>query len=423
VNMSSSQIFMCRASSSFSSVIGNVSLIVRRFMEGLFPPSFFKYVYIDTSMTSLAFENEDVFKHDKPILVIRPKVSLSDDTIFGRLPDWMSTNYFVFKNLRNNYTPVFVDFDKEIYIYSVPDRIKLTFEIEIICASKMQQINIGQYLKGSVLHKGYFYLGNSYIETEVPKYFIKTLSNYMNVDMTDATQKSNFLNYLDTRSQSFITEKIKTSSGNPAYFYIYNTNILCQFEDYPQLDDGEEKDLTSTNFRITETFTADFSCPSNFFLETKLPPQPNNPPLPDYSLLADENGLLLNYTMKFIPPKELNINNVVFSFLRKQGYITDADPKLDELDLNDFFSPEMKSVIAYNNKYKIDNNEVFKINLYREDTQVDPANINIQWDTLTLQNFNPSPQTTYHIFAYGDRDKINRTTYRLEQINGNVYQQ
>jgi hypothetical protein len=416
-----SQIRMCRASSSLSSVIGNVSLVVRDFIVGLFPPSFFKDVYIDTSMTSLFFEKEDIFKHDKPMLVIKPRVSLSDDNIFGRLPDWMSTNYFIFKELNNNYTPVFADTEKQIYVYSVPDRVKLTFEIDIVCSSKMQQINVGHFLKGSVLHKGYFYLYDSYIETEVPKYFIKTIADLLNYDLREPQQKSDFLNYLDSKSQSFITEKIKTSSGNPAYFYIYSTNILSQFEDYPQLDDGEQKEMTMNNFRVSETFSVDFSCPSNFFLETKevlTPEQMQAEP----SLEGLEDSILLNYTMTFIPPKEVDINGKTFGFLRKQGYITDSSTQLDELPLDEFFSEDIKSVIQYNNKYGINNDEVFSINLYKENTLVDPRNVKVLWDTLMLQNWNPSPDTTYHIFLYGDKERINRILYHVREIRGEVYQ-
>jgi hypothetical protein len=416
------EIFMCRASSSLSGIIGNVAYIVRDFVEGLFPPSFFKHVYIDTSMMQLAFEKEDVFKYNKPMLIIRPKVSLSDDTIYGRLPDWMSTNYFVFKQLEGNYTPVFADLEKEIYIYSVPDRLKLTFEIEIVASTKMQQINIGHYLKGSVLHRGYFYLNDSYIETEVPTYFIKTLANILNYDLRVPQQKSEFLNYLEKHSQSFVTEKIKASSGNPAYFYIYSTNLLSMFEDYPQLDDGEQKDQTMSNFRITETFTVDFSCPSNFFLETNSVLTPEQMEIDNetrMNLLGDT--IALNYTMNFVPDKEIEVNGKKMKFIRKQGYITDNTTTLDELPLDDFFSEDVKDVIAYNNKYKIDNDEVFKINLYRESAEVNPANVNVIWSDLVLQNINPSPETTYHIYLYVDNERYVRTLNRIREIRGEVY--
>jgi hypothetical protein len=374
-------------------------------------------------MTALSLEKEEFFKKEKPILVIRPKVSLSDDTIYGRLPDWMSTNYFIYKDLGNNYTPVFADMEKEIFVYSVPDRLKLSFEIDIICSTKMQQINIGHFLKGSVLHKGYFYLYDTHIETEVPKYFIKTIANVLNYDLREPQQKSDFLDYLERKSQSFITEKIKASSGNPAYFYIFNTNLLSLFEDYPQLDDGEQKDMTMTNFRVSETFSVDFGCPSNFFLEIKNDLTPEQTQVDNETRLESfEDSILLNYSMSFIPSPEMDFGGKMYSLVRRQGYITDNNVDLDELDLSGFFPEDVKRVIAYNNKYGVSNDEVFKINLYREQSQVNPDNVKVLWDTLVLQNWKPVANTTYQIHLYVDKPRFNRMLQRIHEISGEVYQ-
>lgn len=451
------QIYSCRATTVLSGIIGNVSYIVRDFIEGLFPPGFIKHVYIDTSMSSLEIEKETdgIFKYDKPYLIIRPNVSLSDDHIFGRLPDWMTTNYYNFKNLRNNYTPVFADMKNGIYVYSVPDRIKMTFDIEIVASTKMEQLNIAHYLKGSVLHKGYFYLNDAKLETEVPKFFIKTIANIMKYDLTDERQKSDFLNYLETNSQSFVTEKIKASTGNPAYFYLYQTNLLSLFEDYPQIDNGEQKDMTYTNFRITEQFSVDFWCPSNFFLETEKVLTEEDMKL-GWDVIDLGEKAMLNYTMKVIPDRTFTLDGKDYEFLKKQGYITDdkyyltitdEDNKkhgkflyknelaeknddgtykiklneMDVLDLRGFLHPDVKKVISYNNKYRIDNDKIFKIRIYEEEKLINKENILIDWKTLTLYNINPKPETTYHIFAYVCRADFNRILNRVEQLNGNVY--
>lgn len=412
---------MCRASSGISSVIGNVSYIVRDFIVGLFPTNFFKKVHIDTSMSALEYDKSEYFKTEKPILIIRPRFSLDDNTVFGRLPDWMSTNYFLFKQLQGNYSPVFVDLEKETYIYSVPDRVKITFEIEIIASTRMQQINIAHFWKGAVLHRGYFYLKNSYIETEVPKYFIKTLSSLMDYNMQIPQQKDEFLSYLDKGSQSFITEKVRASSGNPSYFYIYSTNMLCQFEDVPQFDDGEQNNQTYENFRVTNTFTVEFWTPSNFFLETNtvVPPEIKDPSPDDLSIDLLGDHVVMNFTFGGSKPAEKLDNGMVY--FRKQGYITDSNTELDELPLDDFLAEDIKDVIAYNLKYGIDNDEIFNIRLFRENKEVDPADVNILWDKLTLQNFNPSPDTTYFIFLYADKERVVRTVYRLHEIRKEVY--
>lgn len=412
------EIQMCRASSSISSVIGNTSFIIRNFVTGLFPKGFFKHVHIDTRMTQADQDDqEDVYKREKPILVIRPRFSLDDNHVFGKLPDWMSTNYFLFKQLQDNYSPVFYDEKKQIYIYTVPDRVKITFEIEIICNTRMQQLNAAYYLKGSVLHKSYFYLEEETLECEIPKYFIKVLSEHMGYDMRYPAQKQEFLTYLDTGSQSFITEKVKASSGRPAYFYAYQTNLLCLFPENPQVDDGEQKDMLMENFRITNSLEVEFWVHTNYFLETNtLEVAP--PPVDDEDMMdVVGDKVVMNFTMNFNYP---SMEEDGLALLRKQGYITD-DADIDVLPLDEFLPYEYKHVIKYNNKYNISNEDYFTIRVFREHLEVNPDKVTVDWENLTLSSLKPLPNTTYHLVLYGDKDKINKTFYRIKQITGEIY--
>lgn len=410
---------MCRASSGVESVIGNACLTVKNFVVGLFPPGFFKHVHVDTRMTQSEQEDmETVYKRESPILVIRPRFSLDDNHVFGKLPDWMSTNYYMFKELEGNYRPVFYDPEKQVYIYTVPDRFKITFEIEIICSTQIMQLKAGHFLKGSVRHKSYFYIYEETLESEVPKYFVKLLSESMGYDMRVPQQKEEFLKYLDGGSQSFITEKIKASSGRPAYFYAYQTNLLCNFPDNPQLGDGDKKDMVMENFRLTDTLEVEFWIHSNYFLETNTIETPRPPDDEDYEDMIGGDRIVMNFTMNFKYP---DMTDRGFHLLRRQGYITD-DSEIDVVPIVDFMPYEYREVIAYNNKYKLDNNEFFRIRLFREGNEVDPAKISVNWDTLEVSSVKPMPNTTYHIALYGDKEKINRVFYRTKQIRGEIYQ-
>lgn len=422
------KVFSCRSSSSLSSVIGNVSYIVKQFISGLFPPDYFSKVYIDTQLTSVYYEKEfrdgdGVFKSTPPYLVIRPKFQISDDTYFGRLPDWMTTNYFIFKNLEDNYSPVFFDRQNEIYIYSVPDRIKINFEIDIVSNTRMEQLNIAHYLKNSVMHRSYFYLNDCKLETEVPKYFIKVLAENYNIDMQSKGEKEDFLSYIADGSQNFITEKIKASSGNPSYFYIYKTNLLSMFEDFPSIDDGKQKNLVDEGFRISDNFSTEFWVPSNYFLEIG-----NRRVMDNIGEVKEwdihELGfdrVVLNYTLNFVPDMDLCINGRKFQFVRKIGYITDDNEDFDILPIEKIFSDDMKQVIKYNNKYGISNEEAFYIKVFYEDKEVNPKNININWEKLELINFHCRTETTYHILLYINKERVNRTIYRLNQLENSVY--
>ena len=450
--MDEKQIFQCRASSTLSNVVGNATLIVKEFMEGLFPPGYFKSVYIDTTMSSLQMQKnpDEVYKRDKPFLVLRPRVTIDDSHIFGRLPDWTYTTYFNYTNGKDTYVPVFADEQDKIYVYAAPDRIKINYDIEIHCNTKMQQINVAHFLKGSARHKGYFYIYNSVMETEVPKLFIKLISELKGFDLGCPCEHADFINYLESNSQSFVTEKIKASNASPCYFYKYKVNMLSLFEEYPEMDDGEEKEHINTNFRVIERFSVDFTIPANFFLETKRVVNPEYMENNKWEAIDLDDKVLLNYTMKMLPEKSININGKIFSLLSKQAYITDSaedikitDDKnqryaeklytngvihadkndicyirsntMDVLDLTGFFNQDNLKVIEYCKKYHQDLNNVFYFKLFENNHIVKQSNIFIDWETYELFNFNVIADGTYHILFYKSNEEYNRILDRIRQ--------
>lgn len=428
------QVYMCRATTSLSSLIGNCSQVVKTWFTKLFPDDFFKLVHIDSSMSSNTFskEKDNVFnKEGFPYLIIRPRFTFDDDTVFGRLPQWMNTNYYNFRNLEDNYMPVFLDRNNGIYVYSIPDRIKITFDIEIVCATRMQQINVAHYLKSNVLHKGYFYLYNTHMETQVPKLFIKCAHDLLNYDMSKPDEHAAFTDYLGSNSAEKITEKINPANSRASYYYMYDTNILCIFENNPEVDEGETKDHVKTNFRITDTLTVDFWVPSKYFFETKKVVKPG-----DYNLGWDIEDLGekvdLVYTMQMIPDKfYTRKDGVEFTYYKKQGYITEESfPVMDDrgdktpydsIPLQNFFNKDIVDVVKYCLRYNVKMDNVFEMRLYEENKQVNPENLKMDWSTFTLTQLNPKPDTAYHLFVYIGYKEYNRVLERVEKLRGNTY--
>lgn len=447
------EIFFCRASSTLSNIVGNATVMVKEFIEGLFPEGYFKSVYIDTTMSSLQMQKnpDEVYKREKPFLVLRPRVAIDDSHIFGRLPDWTYTTYYNYTDGKDRYLPVFADELERIYVYAAPNRIKINYDIEVHCSTKMQQINVAHFLKNAARHKGYFYIYNTIMETEVPKLFIKLISNLRGHDLSCPEDHAEFINYLETNSQSFITEKIKASNASPCYFYKYKVNLLSLFEDFPEMDDGEEKEQINTNFRVIDRFSIDFTIPANFFLETKKVIQPEFIERNKWDVVDLDDKVVLNYAMKLIPDKTFVENGKVYTFLSKQGYITDdengiritdernekyakklytngvihADTgqtyylrcnTMDILDLRGFFTQDNLKVINYCKKYHLNLNKVFKFRVYENNSRIKDDNIFIDWDTFELFNFNVAADNTYHILFFKSNDDYNRILHRVQEI-------
>ena len=415
--MNDTHIFTCKTSTGIASVIGNVSFLVRDFFRKNFPKDFFKSVYIDTKMSQIDLEKIDVIKKNIPILIIRPRFSLEDESQFQRLPDWVNTNYFIFKNLKGNYLPIFIDEEKEIYVYSSPERIKLSFDIEIITGSRIQQLNTAYFQKGSFLHKGFFYINDCILETEIPKFMIKLIGENQHVNFSNPSERSQFQDYLSSHSQSLVVEKIKTSSGNPTWFYSFNMNLLSLFDGYPSMDDGRDVNMTKEFFKVTSSFVVEFWTPWNYFLEIKTTKW-NLSELRELFTWTQEDmsdtDIVMNYTIpEFTPPKMKDLKHFFFS----KPYICDIDVYSgtpDVLDFSVILTKEIYDVIQYNNKFGVDNLLYFDIDLYKENLVVGREFYEIDWEKLVIRNNNPE-KTTYGVVFYVDTQLFNKTKYRLEE--------
>jgi len=417
VHLDTAEIFKCRTTTGTGNMIGNEALIIRNFIRSLFPKDFFKDEYIDTQMIQKEMDNEIIFKKKKPCLVIRPKVSVDDDTVFGKLPDWINTNYYTYKRLNGNYMPVFKDDDNHIYMYCSGERIKVSYEIEIYLESKLKQLNTAFYLKGSVLHKSYFYIAEQRMEAEVPKYYIKQIANLMNYDLSDPNERSNFNFYLNEHSQNFLEEKIKLASGNYDHFYLFKTNILSLFESNPEIDDGENQGMTTNNFKISETLTTEFWCPMTYFLEIGQKFKILDPR--NYSYLENLSNLEigLHYTMEFPVPDMWN----GYEYHNKIMYITDDDPKRDEVDISELFSDIDKRVIHFADHLKINCSEIFHIDLYLDKYKVENESIVIDWNTYTLTNIRPKINDCYTMVVYLNRPVYNRVKKTMDRLSNREY--
>lgn len=421
MNAENKAISICKTSSSIASVVGNVTYVVRNFIESLVPEGYFKTVHMQTALTELEFEKNGGFdykKAEKPILIIKPRIELSDDTLFARMPDWMHTTYHMYKQV-DYYSPVLQNYDNDIFIYSIPERMRIHFDIQIICSSSMQQINLAYHLKSAVRHKGWFLLENTRLETEVPLYFIKTIEQHLGLNPSNKTHQAALRRQLQYGSHSRITEKIKASSGNSAFFYMYSVNLFCNFEDYPQLDEGSFDGMISDGFRITNNLTVDFNCPMNYIMEIN-----GLEKVPEFSdeHLSDQvaGDQLLNMTYKWDVPKKTADGKLLYI---RRNYITDVDPIMDELDIVPILGEDILEVVKYARKRYIDLDKLFEITLYKSAEQVNPDKVNVLWgeDAIVVQNLDPIPEEQYVLSIYYDTVRVNEIISKIYKERGYEY--
>lgn len=405
-----------KCGTSFSSVLGNVTALARDYVQRIFPKGYIKSVYVDTKDISGELEEEDVVRKNKPILVIKPKFSFdAENTIMGRLPDWQYKNYFIFRQPGFHYIPVLGDEENEMFIYSIPERLKISFDITIIFSTRMEAINAAYYFRGSVLQKSYFYLNDVFLETEIPKSMIHTISNKLNLDMDDADDKVELLDYLNNYSLNRIQRKTKLSSGIEQYFYKYKVNVLSNFPDYPEVDDGESNGQISSDFKLTTTLDMEFTCPFNYIFESGKTVKISDLDEEEAKALL-EDKFVINETLPNPPVKEKKEDKEHKKLILWEGYITDSDI-VDVLDLTPVIFEALGLVIDYclDEKNDVKISDIFETVLYKGKYKIDNTDYKFEWSTREVINMKPIKDETYHFGIYMNTKKANEILESLDR--------
>ena len=240
--------FLAKANNSISTVISNACFILKDMIFQFLPEDTLKDYHIGTSMTAIRAARQEIFKKRRPFVIIKPKISLEDDPLYGEIYRYHKAYYEV-KSDMYAHEPLFSDMKNDIYIYFINDRINLAFDIEFVCDSDIEQKNLAYTLKSVIPHKVPFYLYEQSLEIEVPKSLIKylALANGFIQD-NKPFEYDKFPLYLDSHSVMQTTKKIKTATGRPEYFFNYKTNIICNYEDFPSIDEGESINMITANF-------------------------------------------------------------------------------------------------------------------------------------------------------------------------------
>ena len=393
-----------------SSVIGNIALLIRDFFYKTFPKDFFRNYFIDTRMMVLDMDKADIIKKNCPILILRPRFVLGDESLFGRLPDWMNTRSFIYRNMGLNYLNVLKDELNRTYIYTTVDRVRIDFEIEVVVKSRMQQLNLAYWWKYAYLHQNYFYLYGNVLESEIPKPFVKLIAERLGLNPKDREERLQLENYLTKYSQSRVIEKIKTSSGNPSWFFSYKTNFLCRTEDYPAIDDGRDMNMAHGFYKSTNTLSVELWIPTVFFL--RILDKLYDSTAFETDEVIDNNStqtVIYNYSRKANLPYEYG--NKILEVAK--GYINDSDNEPMVVEFGILFTTQLAEVYERMKQRNVDVSQYFELLIFHELLKIPADNYSVDWDKLVLTI--PEPQnTTYTIALYVDRERINKFLYAIQ---------
>lgn len=409
------------SSTAFGSFYGCITEHVKQYILSILPPNTIKDIYIEDSLASISQYKSDITKLNKPYLALRPKVEIDNENLYaGRDPDFYQTSHYVLsKNQAGNYPPVLVDHRLKKYIYVVPQRFKFSFDFEIVCNSKLEQLNLAFNMKNTVMHNAYFFI-KRFIETEIPKPIIYSLAKVLNLNLELPHDINDLSNYMFDNSNTYITRKIKASTGNFAYFYGYMSSIMVNIQNMPTIDDGNRNNSISEDFKISNNITFELAIPAMYILNSKDLIQIEPDKLPDSDIYGINDYVLMYDTFRF--KKSLFLDNG-FEFDNFITIVTEDGQTLlasDSTNISHILSRKHNLCLAHIKKFNLDLNNYFKI-IVKDTSSTEITTFNFDWYSHIITLTDIKPNSSYFISLYINRPEINKLYERIIERDGLLY--
>lgn len=391
------------------STVGSVTLELKKYILGLFPPNFFKKVYIEGTLAENKLsEGDDFSKSENPKLAIQYTFEIDKTRNFGHftmhsfvdgdLPIYVDSLPIIFENTKDN-----------IFLRTSLTRFKILFDFKIAGNTNLQINNMYHWLmtKMNVGDKRFLPV---VINTKISNDVIKLIQ--LRKGFTTYEELQDYL-----KTHNCIIERIKESaSGNYIYVMYFHSNLLLDFQSL----DKEKTDKTGkveNQGLVTFSIEASGNMPSVFYLDLSVPDNY----IPEE---VDLNSLMSPLYMEFskFVPKE-NIEDG-FTRLLHEKFISSIEDQDDILELEDIFmETEYQDVIrhALTNKKYVELEQMFRIKLYRDREDVPSDKYLFDYETLSLLTINSYKNYTYDFAIYKHNLNINNYIHQYFNFKPNDF--
>lgn len=399
-----------------SSVIGNATSFYIEYIKKLFPTGFFKDSFIVGTLPSIEREAKDFINRAKPTLIINPEYN-AESGLMGDLPIWHNAYQYIFNNCKEYYNGVLTDTDRGIFIYGIPDRIKLNMMTKIVMPTKVYAINVLHHIKQTIEPGGRFYLDNKYFENEIPTPYIKLILNILEekehrkFSLDNPDDIKYIEDYFNRYSYNGCISRRNLSTGNEEFAFKYKSNILMGMESLPTIDNvkrGKSDELSIITFDIEFEFETN----SNFILQvpddTKI-----NKIESENDYFDSEGRYTFNITIPVDPVKEMEGD---FRLRYKKKLIAEANVEIDRIPFESILSEDVlnfiKPHINKNTCQFKQNEEAAKILLFTNSIKLGEADYHVDWAAMELLIHHPMGNMVYGFAFY-----INQLMYSQEAVS------
>lgn len=144
-----------------------------------------------------------------------------------------SPNLYLTRNPRRSYKQLTIDPDNELSLYASFDYITTNFNFKLSTNSFIQNADAAFFLKSRFQREFFQFLNGCYLQTEIPKSFIRTIADLKNWNLDSTEEMDELRLYMigTGRQEQDIQKKINLATGKTCFFLNDRQNILTLFTD------------------------------------------------------------------------------------------------------------------------------------------------------------------------------------------------
>jgi len=416
------EVKLVQSTASASTLISSITGEIKEYVASKFPRGFFKSVYIDTAETIHAQNrnrkhNENLNKIQYPNIAITPEISL-DDPIGGMAKSvhLSSPNLYLRKDMRRSYKNLVIDPDEKFSIYYTSDYITTNFNFRITTNKFVQNMDLAYYIK-SRFQVGFFqFLNEKYMNTEIPKTYIKLIATMLNLDLDDDDDMDQLRLYLISTgtAEQLITKKINALTGKVGFFVNEKTNFLTLLTDLDAPTSIIRESMSEGEYTINFKVQVSAWLPNSFIMSidqtkfyeldaeviamaaddstTEQDEGFYSTSIPNLTLNKDKSIYFENATGDQVIGTEIFFNVFTYNL---------AGP-ISEVLLGDYLKDDLKKVHAYMMDHNFDIQDLLNIKVQNRSGFMDETKVTIDYELLTINILDAEAQD-FAVTVFADR--------------------
>lgn len=429
---SSENINIVQSVASASTMISSLAIEAKQYILSKFPNHFFKHVYIDTAQTvSQQYRNDKYNKTANkipyPSMGISPEISLDDP--IGNMQKALhmsSPNIYLRRDVNRSYKKILVDPDEKFALYYTSDYITTNFNFKLVTNSFIQNADMAFYLQSRFQKDFFQFLNNKSIQSEIPKTFIRIISDIKQWNLNDPNEMDELRLYLIGTSKTPETIQKRTSlqTGKQCFFLNEKQNLLTLLTDLDCPSSVNRDSQVESEYTITFRLQISAWLPNAYIMvidKTKFRDSVSQETVEDFdSYEITENGIVSTAVFsKALGKKETILfydsgeNEQIGHLIFEDSFFYDIEKDIPEVMLLKRLSPELKKIFSYATEtLNIDPTSLFYIKVIRSGGSDDGSVVEINYNTLSVKlKKNGLKDTDVKICVY-----INRLLYESVKI-------